>query len=186
MRLTKMKVLILYADGFEDVEAIATRDVLVRSGLEVVDASINENENVITSHKLHLNGIKRLLELKLDEFSAIILPGGSRVVNNLLNSSLVLSTVREFANKDKLVCAICAAPMVLSKAGLLKNKKFTCYPGCEVGLEGIYTGEEVVVLDKIITARSMLYSIPFGLTIIEKLLGKETKDKIYKQIAGLR
>ena len=83
------------------------------------------------------------------------------------------------------MCAICAAPMVLGKLGILKNKKFTCYPGCETDLDGIYTGEEVVVLDKLITARSMLFSIPFGLAIIEKLLGKEVRDRIYSQIAGL-
>ncbi len=181
-----MKVLIVYADGFEDVEALATRDVLIRSGIEVFDATINENDEVLSSHKLHLKGLNRLSKTNLGDFSAIILPGGSRGVNNLLNSSLVLSTVRWFYEQNKLVCAICAAPMVLSKAGLLKNKRFTCYPGCEVGLDGIYTGEEVVVLDRMITARSMLYSVPFGLAIIEKLIGKEVKERIYKQIAGLK
>ena len=181
-----MKVLIVYADGFEDVEALATRDVLIRSGIEVVDATINENDVVLSSHKLHLKGLNRLSKTNFDDFSAIILPGGSRGVNNLLNSSLVLSTVRWFYEQNKLVCAICAAPMVLSKAGLLKDKHFTCYPGCEAGLEGIYTGEEVVVLDRMITARSMLYSVPFGLAIIEKLQGKEAKERIYKQIAGLK
>ena len=66
------------------------------------------------------------------------------------------------------------------------GKRFTCYPGCETELDGIYTGEEVVITDRIITARSMLYSIPFGLAIIEKLLGKVKRDQIYKQIAGLK
>jgi len=176
----------LFADGFEDVEAVATRDVLVRAGIEVVDARIKEDETVISSHKMYFNHLKRLSEVNLSEFSGIILPGGSRGVNNLLNSGEVIETVKKFAASNKLVCAICAAPMVLDKAGLLENKNFTCYPGCEVGLKGNYTGEEVVVLDKIITARSMLYSIPFGLAIIEKLLGKEISGKIYKQIAGIK
>ena len=176
----------IFADGFEDVEAIASRDVLIRSGIEVVDATINECDEVIASHKLTLKGLKRLSTLNLSEFSAIILPGGSRGVHNLLGSDLVINTVKYFYESNKLVCAICAAPMVLSKAGVLKDKEFTCYPGCEAGLEGIYTAKEVVVLDKLITARSMLYSVPFGLAIIEKLLGKETKDKIYNQIAGIK
>lgn len=180
-----MKLLMVFADGFEDVEAIATRDVLIRAGIEVVDASLNSDGTVIASHKLCLNGLKRLSEVNLSEFRGIILPGGSRGVNNLLYSKEVISLVRRFYEEEKLVCAICAAPMVLGKAGILKDKRFTCYPGCEVGLEGIYTGEEVVVLDRIITGRSMLYSIPFGLAIIEKLLGKETRDRIYNQIAGL-
>ena len=180
-----MKLLMLFADGFEDVEAVATRDVLVRAGIEVVDARIKEDETVISSHKMYFNHFKRLSELNSAEFSGIILPGGSRGVNNLLNSDEVIKTVKEFANSNKLVCAICAAPMVLDKAGILENKRFTCYPSCEVGLKGIYTGEEVVVLDRMITARSMLYSIPFGLAIIEKLLGKEVRETIYRQIAGL-
>lgn len=181
-----MKVLIIYADGFEDVEALATRDVLVRAKIDVIDAKINEDNEIVTSsHNLSIKGFKSLNNIDVNDFDAVILPGGSRGVNNLLKSDKVISLLKEFANKDKLVCAICAAPMVLNKAGLLKEKRFTCYPGCEKGLDGIYTGEEVVVLDKIITARSMLYSIPFGLAIIEKLLGKEVRDTIYRQIAGL-
>ncbi len=181
-----MKVLIIYVDGFEDVEALATRDILVRAKIDVIDAKINEDNEIVTSsHNLSIKGFKSLNNIDVNDFDAVILPGGSRGVNNLLKSDKVISLVKEFANKDKLVCAICAAPMVLNKAGLLKEKRFTCYPGCEKGLEGIYTGEEVVVLDKMITARSMLYSIPFGLAIIEKLLGKEVRDTIYRQIAGL-
>ncbi len=181
-----MKLLMVFADGFEDVEAVATRDVLIRAGIEVVDASLNQDGTVTASHKLHLNGLKRLSELNLSEFRGIILPGGSRGVNNLLNSNEVISLVKRFYEEEKLVCAICAAPMVLGKAGILHDKFFTCYPGCEVGLDGVYTGDEVNVLDRIITARSMLYSIPFGLAIIEKLLGKETRDRIYNQIAGIK
>lgn len=177
----------LYADGFEDVEAIATRDVLVRAGIEVVDVKIKEDSQiVVSSHKISLTGFLSAKNINVEELSALILPGGSRGVNNLLQSSEVNRLVKEFNDKHKWVCAICAAPMVLAKNGLLHNKRYTCYPGCNEGLDGIYTGEEVVVTDNIVTARSMLYSIPFGLTIIELLLGKDTKERIYKQIAGLK
>ena len=180
------KVIILYADGFEDVEALATRDVLVRAKIDVLDVKINSNEQCVTSsHKVSLIGFNDIKNINVNEYDAIILPGGSRGVNNLLASKEVDELVLEFYKQDKLVCAICAAPMVLGKLGLLKNKEFTCYPGCEEGIDGIYTGKEVVVLDKMITARSMLYSIPFGLAIIEKLLSKEDSEKIYRQIAGL-
>ena len=181
-----MKLLMVFADGFEDTEAIACRDVLVRAGIEVVDATINKSGVVTASHDIHLNGLKRLSELNLGDFSGIILPGGSRGVYNLLQSDEVIHAVKTLYLAGRLVCAICAAPMVLGKAGLLKDNEFTCYPGCEEGLDGKYTGKEVVVLDQIITARSMLYSIPFGLAIVEKLLGKETRDRIYNQIAGIK
>ena len=181
-----MKVLMLYADGFEDVEAIATRDVLVRAGIEVIDAKIKEDSQiVVSSHKMSLTGFLSVKNLNVEEFSALILPGGSRGVNNLLQSNDVDRLVKEFDNVHKWVCAICAAPMVLAKNGLLHNKRYTCYPGCNEGLDGIYTGEEVVVTDNIVTARSMLYSVPFGLKIVELLVNKETSDRVYLQIAGL-
>ena len=181
-----MKVLMLFADGFEDVEAIATRDVLVRAGIEVYDAKINEDSQiVVSSHKMSLIGFKSLKNINVQEFEAIILPGGSRGVNNILQSSEVDTLAKAFNNENKLVCAICAGPMVLAKNGLLHNKAYTCYPGCNEGLDGLYTGEEVVVTDNIVTARSMLYSIPFGLKIIELLLGKDVKERVYLQIAGL-
>ena len=177
----------LFADGFEDVEAIATRDVLVRAGIEVYDAKIGEdNEIVVSSHKMSLSGLKSVKNINADEFEAVILPGGSRGVNNLLKSDEVDRLVKEFDSKHKWVCAICAAPMVLGQAGLLKNKRYTCYLGCEEGLEGEYTGEELVVTDNIVTARSMLFSIPFGLKIVELLLNKDISDRVHRQIAGLK
>ena len=181
-----MKVLMIYADGFEDVEAIATRDILVRAGIEVIDAKIKEDSQiVVSSHKMSLTGFLSAKNVNVGEFSALVLPGGSRGVNNLLQSNEVDRLVKGFNDAHKWVCAICAAPMVLAKNGLLHNKRYTCYPGCNEGLDGIYTGEEVVVTDNIVTARSMLYSIPFGLKIVELLLNKETSDRIYLQIAGL-
>lgn len=182
-----MKVLMLFADGFEDVEAIATRDILVRAGIEVTDVKINENSQiVISSHKMSLTAFLDAKNVNSEDYSALILPGGSRGVNNLLASNEVDRLVNEFNDEHKFVCAICAAPMVLGKNNLLINKRFTCYPGCEVGLDGIYTGEELVVDDNIVTARSMLFSIPFGLKIVELLLNKEVSDRVHNQIAGLK
>ena len=86
---------------------------------------------------------------------------------------------------NKLMCAICAAPMVLGKYGLLHNKKFTCFAGCNEGLDGNFTAKEVEIDGNIITGRSMLYSVPFGLAILEYLLGKDAKERVYKQIEGL-
>ena len=182
-----MNVLIIYADGFEDVEALATRDVLVRAGFNVYDAKINDNEQlVISSHKVALSGFKSLKNINISDFDAVVIPGGSRGVANLLNSELTIKTLQEAYRLNKFVCAICAGPMVLSKAGVLNGHTYTCYPGCEVGLLGTYTGKEVEVSEKIITARSMMYSIPFGLKIIELLGSKELSDKINRQISGIK
>ena len=181
-----MKVVILYADGFEDVEAIATRDVLVRAGIDVLDAKINQDSQiVVSSHKVSLTSLFDLKNIKVEDYEALILPGGGRGVQNLLKSSEVDRLVQEFYKAGKWVCAICAAPMVLAKNGLLHDRRYTCYPGCNDGLDGIYIGEEVVVTNKIVTARSMLYSVPFGLKIVELILSKDVADRVYRQIAGL-
>lgn len=182
-----MKILIIYANGFEDVEALATRDVLVRAGFEVYDAKISDDEQlVISSHKVALSGLKSLKNIDISEFVAVVIPGGSRGVMNLLNSPETIKAVKKAYAMDKYVCAICAGPMVLSKAGVLSGHTYTCYPGCEEGLLGTYTGKEVEVSGKIVTARSMMYSIPFGLKIIELLGSKELSEKINRQISGLK
>lgn len=182
-----MRAVILYANGFEDVEAIATRDVLVRAGIEVVDLlteNIYSEFEVKSSHGLFLNRFNKASDFNID-FDALILPGGGLGVKNLL-ASLETKRLLDIAfKKQKLVCAICAAPMVLGKYGYLKNKKYTCFAGCNEGIDGDFTAKEVEIDGNIITARSMLYSIPFGLAIIERLLGKSISDSVYKQIEGL-
>ena len=179
-----MHGLILLADGFEDVEALAPRDLLIRAGVKVTTTSISNSFNVTTSHGVLLNADIVLSEVNSDSYDFVILPGGGRGTQNLLKSELVSEVVLEFAKEHKLICAICAAPMVLAKLGLLRNKRYTCFAGCNEGLDGIFTGREVEHDDNIITGRSMLYSVPFGLEIIKTLLGDEIKQKIYKQIEG--
>lgn len=182
------KVAILYADGFEDVEALATRDVLIRGGVEVFDLRVENNVNpqyVKASHNLDLANFDLASRHNPNEFDAVILPGGGLGTQNLLISKEAERYLKAMSDNHKLMCAICAAPMVLGKYGYLHNKRFTCFAGCNEGLDGVFTAGEVEVDDNVITARSMLYSVKFGLTILEKLLGKEAKDKIYKQIEGL-
>lgn len=180
-----MNGLILFADGFEDVEALAPRDLLIRAGVNMTSSSIKEDKIVMTSHGVSLLADKSIKEINDKDYDFIILPGGGRGTQNLLKSDEVNALLKRFNNDHKLICAICAAPMVLAKAGLLKNKKYTCFAGCNEGLDGIFTAEEVVKDDNIITARSMLFSVPFALKIIESLLGKEKRDEIYRQINGL-
>ena len=181
-----MRGLMLLASGFEEVEALATRDVLLRGGLEVLTASISNNKEVEASHHLTVLADTLIKDIKENDYDFIILPGGGRGTQNLRNSLEVRKLVLDFAKAHKLIAAICAAPTVLGDAGLLKNKKYTCYAGCNLDiLDGTYTAKEVEVDDNIITGRSMLYSVLFGLTILEKLTSIENRRKIEKQIEGL-
>ncbi len=179
-----MNGLLLLPDGFEDNEALTTRDLLIRSGIKIRTLSLKNDERIInSSHNLTLFSDLTPSNLNKEEFDFLILPGGLKGVNNMKESSFVSNLVLDFSNKNKLICAICAAPGVLGRLGLLKNKNYTCYPNCEDG-EGNNTNKEVEIDNNLITARSMYYSLDFALAIIEKLLGKEKREEILKQIQG--
>lgn len=181
-----MRGLLLLADGFEDTEALTTRDVLTRAGIEITTASISDYLEVESSFGIHVLA-DALLKLIFDTtpYDLLILPGGGRGTRNLSESILVPQYIEKFYRANKLVCAICAAPSILGKLGYLKNKKYTCFAGFNEGIDGIFTGNEVEVSDNIITARSMKYSIDFTLTIVEKLLGKQQRDRVEAGLKGL-
>ena len=182
------KVAILYADGFEDTEALATRDILVRAGIEVYDLRVENNldkDFVKASHGIHLAKFGLASEFDPSTFDAVILPGGGLGTQNLLRSLEVEKYLKVLAKEHKLLCAICAAPMVLGKYGYLHNKKYTCFKGCNEGLDGIFTAAEVEVDDNIVTGRAMLYSVKFGLKIAELLLGPATSNRVATQITGI-
>ena len=181
-----MKGLILFADGFEDSEGITTRDALIRAGIEVISASITHTRKVITSHRLVIETDALLSELNLADYAFIILPGGLRGVDNLNKSTIVSDALKFFHDQQKDIFAICAAPTILAKLGYLDGLRFTCYPGCENGINGQYTRENVTISSNhIITAKSMAYSLDFALAIIDKLLGPEVRAKVEKSTKGL-
>jgi len=181
-----MKVLMLLADGFEDTEALTTRDVLMRAGIEVTTASIADRLEVQSSFGVHVLA-DALLKLIFDTtpYQAIILPGGGRGTKNLSECPLVPMYLEKFASQNKLLCAICAAPSILGNHGFLVGHKYTCFAGFNEGIDGEFVGSEVEKSGNIITARSMQYSIPFALAIIETLLGKEAKEKVQVGLQGL-
>ena len=182
------KVAILYADGFEDTEALATRDILVRAGIEVYDLRVENNldkDFVKASHGIHLAKFALASEFDPSTFDAVILPGGGLGTQNLLRSLEVEKYLKVLSKEHKLLCAICAAPMVLGKYGYLHNKKYTCFKGCNEGLDGIFTAAEVEVDDNVVTGRAMLYSVKFGLKIAELLLGPATSNRVATQITGI-
>ena len=90
--------------------------------------------------------------------------------------------ITQFVFFVKPVFAICAGPMTIGKHGYFRDKKFTCFPSCEEGIEGKYTKEGVTVSGNFITGKSMAYTVDFGLAIVEKLLGKDKKKEVEAKI----
>ena len=179
------KGLMLLANGFEDTEALTTRDVLLRAGIEVVTVSINDNRQVESSFGVTLLADKPAGYVKgYPDFDFLVLPGGGRGVKNLSESRFVRETIDYFVTKDKLVCAICAAPSIVGKLGYLKGHRYTCFAGFNQGYEGTFTGEEVVEDGNFITARSMFYSVPFALAITHRFLGANACERVLDGLRG--
>ncbi|MEM5766181.1 MAG: DJ-1/PfpI family protein [Candidatus Aenigmatarchaeota archaeon] len=175
-----MKILVLLADGFEEIEAITVIDVLRRGGIEVQTVSI-AGIWVTGSHNIKIMADKKINEIDLEKYDGIILPGGLKGVNNLLRSSKIKEFLEKMDEKGKLIAAICAAPLILAKYHLLDNKRATIYPGMERELP--YPRNERVVVDaNIITSQGPGTALEFALAIIEKILGKDKASELKEQL----
>jgi 4-methyl-5(b-hydroxyethyl)-thiazole monophosphate biosynthesis len=167
------------ADGCEEIEGLTVVDVARRGGLEISMISITGQKEVNGSHGIvfHADELKENVDFK--ELDGIVLPGGMPGTLNLGADETVTDVVKKFAEKGKLVSAICAAPSVLGACGVLSGKHATCHPGFEEKLTGAVFEEKTVVTDgNIITSRGMGTAVPFALEIVRYFMGDETVDKI--------
>lgn len=179
-----MKGIIILVNGFEDVEALATIDVLRRSSIQIDTASLFDT-NVLTQSNHYIRAQYLLSDLNIDQYDFLILPGGKAVFNILDKEKVIDDLIDHFYNANKLICAICAAPRLIAKRGYFKNLKYTIFPGCLDGtVEGKNINKGVVVEKQFITAKSMYYSIDFALEIIRKLQGNNQVRIIKNQIMG--
>ena len=181
-----MNYLMLIGDAFEDVEAIATLDVLLRGGERVTCASMMKKKEIKTKCGNEMFFPTLINDVNMDDFDALIIPGGPGSFKILAFMEEVNEIINHFVKHDKLVCAICAAPMLIGRLGYLNNKSFTCHPGFEDKvIGGKYLREEGVVQDgKFITAKSMFYSIEFGLKIYAYFHGIDESEKLRKACQG--
>lgn len=177
-----VKGLILLANGFEDTEAITTIDILRRAKIELDLVSVSENIDILTQSKIYIKAEKLLKDVVLDDYDFLVIPGGGAVFNVLSKMEVINLVIKEFDQKNKLIASICAAPSLLGKLGLFKDLEFTCYPSCEEGFEGIYTKKGVEIHKNYITAKSMAYTVDFGLAIVSYLLGEEVKNNVSNAI----
>ncbi|MBQ9457413.1 MAG: DJ-1/PfpI family protein [Bacilli bacterium] len=179
-----MKALILLAEGFETVEALATYDILKRSHrIDPTLCSIGADLPVVSSQGIKIQAEAILARTDLTDFDMIILPGGKKGVENLKASQDVVSAIWTMLLMDKDVHAICAAPSILCEMGLLNHSRYTCFPGFQSG-EGEYSGEGVTNDEGLITGKSMGYTIPFAEEIVRYYFGEEAVEEIRKGTLG--
>ncbi len=168
-----------FAEGFEEVEAIATLDVIRRAGIEIVSVGV-DSEKITGSHNISVICDTTAYKINYDDsVSGVILPGGMPGTTNLMNNKIVDEFVDLCYKNKKLVCAICAAPMILGRKGLLKGVEAICFPGFEDELVGASVSDKFVCnSNKIITAKGMGSAIDFGLEIVAELTDRDTADKL--------
>ncbi len=177
------KIAIPLATGFEETEAITVIDILRRADLDVTTISIGETLVVDGAHGIKILADKLFGEIDFDKMDMIILPGGMPGTLNLDNHIELKKRIIEFDLDEKWIGAICAAPSIIGKLGLLEDKEATCYPSFEEKLFNAKISEKTtVVADNIITSRGMGTAIEFALTIVENLVSKEKAEKLAKAI----
>lgn len=179
-----MKVILFLAEGFEEVEALTVVDYLRRKDILVDTISITDNETVKGAHDIIVITDKKIDEVnELDSYDGVVIPGGMPGASNLRDDNKVIEIIRTMNDSGKLVASICAGPMVLERAGVIKGKKVTSYPGYEKVLKDCIYKEEPVVIDgNIITSRGPYLAVEFSIEIIKYLHGHEKAEELKKDI----
>ena len=178
------RVLVPLAPGFEELEAITITDLLVRAGVDVITAGLDENP-VTASRGTTVIPDTSIDKIKHEIFDLIVLPGGLPGADHLQNDSRIQTLLKAHAKKNIYIAAICAAPKALDQAGLLDNKTATAYPGTleNTNNKSISISDQAIVIDgNIITSRGPGTAMDFALKLIELLEGKDKKDEVEKQL----
>ena len=163
-------------NGFEEIEAITTIDLLRRANIALTTVSVTGVESVLGAHNIAVKADKLFADLDFSDAEMLILPGGA---TKLHECKPLCDLLVEHNNQGKLIAAICAAPSVLGRLGILQGKQATCYPGFEEYLGESYIDGLVVESKNIITAKGPGLSSDFAFCIIEKIVGAEMADLVY-------
>jgi len=170
-------VLVPLAQGCEELEAVTVIDLLRRAGIEVISAGL-DNKVVKASRGVMIVPDTDLSTALQQDFDMIVLPGGLPGADHLDKDTRLRERIIKMTNKGQYIAAICAAPKVLANAGVLENKKATCYPGVLDAIGFKSEGSSVVEDSNIITSRGPGTAMDFALTLIEKLVGKKKRDEV--------
>lgn len=172
------RVLVPLAQGCEELEAVTIIDILRRAGIEVVSAGL-ENGPVTASRGVRLLPDKTLDEALRQDYDMVALPGGLPGSDHLGDDERITGLLRTMNESGRFVGAVCAAPKVLARSGLLKGKKATAFPGVlQAEKHPDITGDAVTRDGTVITSRSVGTVMDFALAIIEALQGREKRNQI--------
>lgn len=174
-------VYVLMEQGFEETELIVPVDILRRGGVNVCIVGVS-GMTAESSRGIRLAADAAFSDLDFADMEMLLIPGGQPGVDHLAANPAVMELIQKSAGHMP-VAAICAAPMLLGKLGLLRGRRATCYPGCEAVLEGARVEDKGVVVDgSFITARGAGAAFRFGFTLLATLRGAEAADQVARAI----
>ena len=166
-----MKIALLLANGFEEIEALTPLDYLRRAGASVDTIGIG-SKTIVGSHNIPVIADITDADANANDYDCVIFPGGMTGATNLDAAEFTNKIINAVTEKGGRLAAICAAPLVLGRRGLLKGKDATCYPGFEKDLIGCdYQNSAIVVDENIITAKGAGTVFEFAFAIVDKLTG---------------
>ncbi len=169
---------VFLANGFEEIEALATVDILRRAGVDVVTVGVG-SAMPIGAHGIAVCADIPEDELNFEDVDGVVLPGGMPGTTNLESSAVVQGAVAYAFERGLLTAAICAAPSILGHGGYLRGKKATCYPGFESELTNAIVCSAGVVTDgHIITASGAGVAVDFALELVRYLVSAEVAEAI--------
>lgn len=177
------RLAVFFAEGYEEIEALAVVDLCRRCGIETDMVSVSGEPSVTGSHGISVQMDKRLEEIWFEDYEMLVLPGGKQGTLNLEACEELMQQVDSFYASGKYIAAICAAPSIFGHRGILRGKRACSYPSFENHLEGaeVTTGP-VEIADHVITSRGMGTAIDFGLAIVKIFCGEETASQLAKSI----
>lgn len=173
------RVNIYLAEGFEEIEAITVVDVLRRADIDARMISITDRKEVKGAHGITITSDEVFDEADNNGADMLVLPGGMPGTRHLGEHKGLKEVILGFAELNRPIAAICAAPSILGKLGLLDKKKAVCYPGFEETLKGAVVGEEILSQEgNYITSKGPGTAIYFALRLVEVLKDKETAEEL--------
>lgn len=177
------EVYLFLAEGFEEIEALTTVDLCRRAGISISTVAIGAQRTVVGSHHIPVEADRLFEETDFSDLDMLVLPGGGKGTDNLEAHGPLMELLQKKAAEGKWISAICAAPRILGRHGLLQGRQAVCYPGFEQDLKGAEVLKVPAVQSgNYITGRGMGCSVEFGLLIVEALMGKEKAGELKQKI----
>ncbi|GHS85302.1 thiazole biosynthesis protein ThiJ [Synergistales bacterium] len=176
--MAKTKVALFMIDGFEETEALCTVDILRRADIEVVTVSLGSGKRLVGRSKIAVEADVLWGDIQASSFDMLVIPGGTVAY---LEHDGLLKLVKEYNDKGRKLAAICAAPSVFGKLGILKGRRALIYPGMESYIEGAIISDKIVETDgNVTTSKGPGTTVYFALRIVRELLGEETERDVAK------